>query len=99
MVNARFVKPLDEALLDSLAREGYSVITLEEGSAAGGFGSAVLEYYAQNGITDMVVDVMGVPDYFVEHGSVGEQRDEVGLTEEALVQKIKLMKQKQPKRA
>ncbi|SMO40216.1 1-deoxy-D-xylulose-5-phosphate synthase [Melghirimyces algeriensis] len=86
VVNARFVKPLDSELLNRLHQEGTPIVTIEEGSAIGGFGSAVLEYYAEQNIYDMQVKVLGVPDYFVEHGSVEEQRKEVGLTVENLVQ-------------
>lgn len=89
VVNARFAKPLDEELLFTLARDGYTVITLEEGAVQGGFGSAVLECYAQAGYHDMVVELMGIPDYYVEHGSVKEQRAEVGLTPENVAQKVR----------
>src|SRR5690606_2194098 len=68
VVNARFAKPLDEELLFTLAREGYSIITLEEGCLAGGFGSAVLETLSQAGYYHTVVECMGVPDEFIEHG-------------------------------
>ncbi|WP_047151496.1 1-deoxy-D-xylulose-5-phosphate synthase [Aneurinibacillus tyrosinisolvens] len=89
LINARFAKPLDEQLLNALARDGYSVITLEEGSLKGGFGSAVLEHYAGAGYHDMVVEPMAIPDYYVEHGSVGEQRAETGLTPENVAQKVR----------
>ncbi|EST56169.1 1-deoxy-D-xylulose-5-phosphate synthase [Brevibacillus panacihumi W25] len=82
LVNARFCKPLDEELLSRLAQEGYKIITVEEGAEMGGFGSAVVEYLAQAGYHDVPVQIVGVPDYFVEHGSVKEQRNEVGLTAE-----------------
>jgi len=65
-----------------LAQEGYKIITVEEGAEMGGFGSAVVEYFAQAGYHDVPVQIVAVPDYFVEHGSVKEQRNEVGLTAE-----------------
>lgn len=80
VINARFAKPLDEHMLLKLAEDDIPVITIEEGVRAGGFGSAVLEFYASQHIYHMVVQTMGIPDYFVEHGSVSDQREEVGLT-------------------
>jgi 1-deoxy-D-xylulose-5-phosphate synthase len=89
VINARFAKPLDEEMLFMLARDGYTVVTLEEGAVQGGFGSAILECYANAGYHDMVVELMGIPDYYVEHGSVKEQRAEVGLTPEHVAQKVR----------
>lgn len=88
VVNARFAKPLDEELLFTLAREGYSIITLEEGCLAGGFGSAVLETLSQAGYYHTVVECMGVPDEFIEHGSVREQREALGLTPDVVAKKV-----------
>ncbi|GAB7386838.1 1-deoxy-D-xylulose-5-phosphate synthase [Bacillaceae bacterium] len=99
IVNARFVKPLDEELLLSLARENYSVVTLEEGCFYGGFGSAVREFYAQAGFHHMVVESIAIPDYFVEHGSVAELRAETGLTVEHLVQKVRALRPRRRQRA
>ncbi|MDF2922014.1 MAG: 1-deoxy-D-xylulose-5-phosphate synthase [Paenibacillaceae bacterium] len=80
VVNARFIKPLDGAMLQSLAAEMLPVVTLEEGARMGGFGSAVLEYYSDHDVYGLPVKNMAIPDYFVEHGSIKEQRCEVGLT-------------------
>ena len=63
------------------------MITMEEGSIQGGFGSASLEFYAAKGVVGLQVEIMGIPDYFVEHGSVTEQREEVGLTAQNLLLK------------
>ncbi|PZE22045.1 1-deoxy-D-xylulose-5-phosphate synthase [Paenibacillus xerothermodurans] len=89
VVNARFIKPLDTAMLMQLADENIPIITMEEGVRLGGFGSSVLEYYANQNVYGLQVKVLGVPDYFVEHGSVKEQRTEVGLTAEDLVAEVK----------
>ncbi|WP_204516805.1 1-deoxy-D-xylulose-5-phosphate synthase [Brevibacillus fulvus] len=89
LVNARFCKPLDEELLLRLAKEGYEIITVEEGAVSGGFGSAVLEFYARNGYHTVPVETIGIPDYFVEHGSVKEQRQEVGLTAERIAASVR----------
>lgn len=89
LVNARFCKPLDEELLFRLAKEGYDIITVEEGSEMGGFGSAVIECYSRAGYHGMNVQVVAVPDYFVEHGSVKEQRQEVGLTADHIAARVR----------
>jgi 1-deoxy-D-xylulose-5-phosphate synthase len=88
VVNARFVKPLDEAMLLQLAKENLPLITLEEGALLGGMGSAVLEFFAQQHIVGMHIRTMGIPDYFVEHGSIKDQRKEVGLTAENVVSQM-----------
>lgn len=92
VVNARFLKPLDHTMLLELAHAGTSMVVLEEASQAGSLGSAVLEFYAEHEIYDARVHLMGVPDIFVEHGSIKEQRQETGLTVEALCARIKAMK-------
>jgi len=92
VVNARFLKPLDDTMLSFLAKEGLPIVTIEEGAAAGGFGSAVLEWLAANGAYGVPVRVMGVPDVFVEHGSIHEQRVEVGLTAERLAASVRALR-------
>lgn len=99
IVNARFIKPLDEQMLRMLANENKPIITMEEGSIMGGFGSAVMEFYAANNIHNMQVKNMGVPDYFVEHGSIKDQRQEVCLTAERLVAIIHEMSPRLSQRA
>ncbi|MBG9733778.1 1-deoxy-D-xylulose-5-phosphate synthase [Paenibacillus alvei] len=91
VINARFIKPLDSEMLAQLAKERLPIIVLEESSAIGGLGSAVLEWYAEHDIFDMRVKPVGVPDCFVEHGSIKEQRNEVGLTPERVVKEIHSM--------
>ena len=69
VVNARFVKPLDSALLLALARTKRLIVTVEEAYLAGGFGSAVIELLEENGLQDRVRVVrMGIPDRIVTHG-------------------------------
>ncbi|WP_438491297.1 1-deoxy-D-xylulose-5-phosphate synthase [Paenibacillus sp. IHBB 3054] len=92
VVNARFLKPLDNSMLLELAHAATSMVVLEEASQAGSLGSAVLEFYAEHEIYDARVHLMGVPDLFIEHGSIKEQRQETGLTVEALCGRIKAMK-------
>jgi len=87
IVNARFIKPLDLALLKQQAATATCFITLENGSAAGGFGSAVAEALAANNITTPV-HVIGWPDRFMGQGTVDQLRKEAGLTAERIVATI-----------
>ncbi|WP_342414733.1 1-deoxy-D-xylulose-5-phosphate synthase [Paenibacillus sp. FSL R10-2782] len=89
VVNARFLKPLDEDMLRELAQQHTKLIILEEASEAGSLGSAVLEFYAKEEMQNAQVRLMGIPDLFVEHGSIKEQRAEVGLTVEAVCLKLR----------
>ncbi|MEC0371993.1 1-deoxy-D-xylulose-5-phosphate synthase [Paenibacillus chibensis] len=89
VVNARFLKPVDEEMLLELAHSHTNMIVLEEASEAGSLGSAVLEFYAAKHVFDARVSLMGVPDRFIEHGSVKEQRQETGLTSEAVCVEVK----------
>lgn len=88
VVNARFIKPLDKDMLLELAQHGHHMIVVEEASQAGSLGSAVLEFYAEHGLSGLHIHLMGVPDRFIEHGSIKEQLNEVGLTAESIVQKV-----------
>lgn len=88
VINARFIKPLDEGMLLELANRNMRIVTLEEGAEMGGFGSAVLEFYAKKSIYGLQIQTIGVPDYFVEHGSVQHQRNEVGLTVDNVAQRL-----------
>ena len=89
IVNARFIKPMDEAMLLQLSKEHLPIIVMEEACSIGSLGSAVLEFYAAHHIQQVNVTPIGVPDYFVEHGSIEQQREEVGLTSERLVNEVK----------
>ncbi|MBW5446766.1 1-deoxy-D-xylulose-5-phosphate synthase [Cohnella sp. CFH 77786] len=89
VVNARFVKPLDEATLARLANEGLPMLVLEEGSEQGGLGGAVLEFYAREDFRNAAVQLAGVPDVFVEHASIKEQRQECGLTAENVANRLR----------
>ena len=68
VVNARFIKPLDQELIIPLARNIRQIITVEENTVQGGFGSAVLELLSDHGINDVIVKRLGISDHFVEHG-------------------------------
>ncbi|MNI17484.1 1-deoxy-D-xylulose-5-phosphate synthase [compost metagenome] len=88
VVNGRFLKPLDNKMLIDLAQHTHHLIVLEEACQAGSLGSAVLEFYAEHGLSGLDIHLMGVPDRFIEHGSIKEQLQEVGLTAEAVVRKV-----------
>jgi 1-deoxy-D-xylulose-5-phosphate synthase len=66
-----FVKPLDENLLHRIFKEFKTIITIEDGVVKGGFGSAILEFSAQNNYTS-IVKTLGIPDEFIEQGTVEE---------------------------
>lgn len=84
----RFIKPLDEAILNEVAKTNYEkIITIEDGALAGGFGSAVAEWMKDNGVSTPLVR-KGLPDKFVEHGSVKELRQLVGLDDESILRCI-----------
>ena len=79
----RFLKPLDENILHEVGRRFKKIITVEDGVRNGGLGSAVLEWMSDHGYNPQVVR-LGLPDTFVEHGSVAELRKIVGLDVESI---------------
>ena len=79
VVNARFVKPLDEHLILTLAAQHGRVLTVEENVVAGGFGSAVLELLADHDLFGVAVKRLAIPDVFVEHGTQDVLRQKYGL--------------------
>ncbi len=87
VVDARFAKPLDTALLESLAREHELLVTVEEGVLQGGFGSAVLEALSDAGLAPRVLRI-GLPDRYVTHGAPKRLHEEVGFTAEAIAERI-----------
>src|SRR5690606_29993809 len=80
-----FIKPLDEQMLSTIAGSRLPVLTVEEGVRAGGFGSAVMEFYTERHLETGQVRILGIGDRFVEHGSIREQRQLVGLTVQDIV--------------
>jgi 1-deoxy-D-xylulose-5-phosphate synthase len=78
VINARFVKPLDEAVIEKAVKSGF-VITLEENAMMGGFGSAVLECVNQLRLSSERISTLGIPDAFIEHGDRDELLSELGL--------------------
>ncbi len=86
----RFLKPIDEKALLEIAQTFDKIITLENGTRKGGLGSAVLEFMADNGFTPQV-KVLGLPDEFVEHGSIPELLRLTGLDTDSIYNDIKTM--------
>lgn len=84
----RFLKPLDEALLHEVGKNFTRIITIEDGVLKGGMGSAVLEFMADNGYTPRVSRI-GIPDGFVEHGSVKELYHLCGMDEDGILRVMK----------
>lgn len=79
VINARFVKPMDKDLLLKYAKKAKAVVTVEEGVLDGGFGSAVLELLAEEGV-NVPVKRIGLPDKFIEQGKIAELHQSYGLT-------------------
>ena len=84
----RFVKPLDENLLKEVAAKFKHVITVEDGVREGGFGSAVIEWMEDNG-QHLDIVRLGLPDHFVEHGTVAQLQSIVGIDAEGIRRTIK----------
>lgn len=83
----RFVKPLDTALLEEVAAKFTRVITVEDGARNGGFGSAVLEWMADNGHAPKITR-MGLPDSFIEHGTVQQLMEIAGIDKDSIKKEI-----------
>lgn len=83
----RFLKPLDEMMLTIIAQRFQHVFTIEDGSRMGGMGSAVLEWMDDHGYSPEVIR-LGLPDHFIEHGTVEELRQIVGLDTHSICERI-----------
>jgi 1-deoxy-D-xylulose-5-phosphate synthase len=95
VVNARFIKPLDESLLHDLMGKNIPILTIEEGVLQGGFGSAVLEFASDNKYKQVEIDRIGIPDYFVEQGSVDLLLEELHITKEETIARVESLVKKQ----
>jgi 1-deoxy-D-xylulose-5-phosphate synthase len=87
VINARFLRPLDEALILPLARRIGRVVTMEEGCLAGGFGAAVLETLNDH---DVLVPALriGIPDVLVDHATPDQSKEALGLTPAQMAERI-----------
>ena len=88
LINARFVKPLDEKMLDFLAAGHSLIVTMEENVKTGGFGMAVADYMRMNHPQVQVL-IFAVPDQFVEHGNPEKLKEKLGLDPVSIYEKIK----------
>ena len=85
----RFLKPIDETILQEVAEKFNRIITVENGVKTGGLGSAVIEWMNDHGYHPEIIR-LGLPDTeFVEHGTVAELQHIVGLDKEAIIKAIK----------
>ena len=88
VVNMRFAKPLDTELLDDIAARHSRIITIEENSLPGGFGSAVAEYFTDNNYKNDILRI-GLPDHFVDHGTQEELHKLLSLDPDGITERVK----------
>ena len=88
VVNARFIKPMDENMLHDIMKAGLPILTIEESMLQGGFGSAVLEFAFDHQYRNSAIERMGIPDEFIEHGDVDQLLAEINVTAEEAVKRI-----------
>lgn len=89
-LDLRFLKPLDEKLLKQFFKKHQKVITIEDGSVNGGMGSAILEFVSEKGIAAEIRRI-GIPDRFVDHGTIEELYKECGMDRESIIHAAKAM--------
>lgn len=88
VVNVRFIKPFDKALVDTLIEKGTPIITLEDNALIGGFGAAISEYLHEKGAKNQLLS-LGIGDEFVTHGSVKTLYKHIGLDSDSVAEKIR----------
>lgn len=88
VVNARFIKPLDEELLLDLANNHQNILTIEENVAAGGYGSSVLEFLTGKGVRGINFKILGLPDQFITHGATDVLLGKCGLDVEGVCRAV-----------
>jgi 1-deoxy-D-xylulose-5-phosphate synthase len=84
----RFLKPLDEKIMEIVAQDYDHIITIEDGALNGGFGSAILEWLADRGYSKHVTR-LGIPDRFIEHGKPAELYQLAGLDMKSIIKAIR----------
>lgn len=94
IINARFIKPVDEKILHELMAEEMPILTIEEGILAGGFGSSILEFAEIHGYYNKQIVRKGIPDVFVEHGQVSILLEKLDLTVEGIIKQIMIIVKK-----
>lgn len=88
LVNARYVKPIDEEMLTYLSHSHKLVVTMEENVASGGLGEKVRAFYDNEGI-DMQIETIAIPDAYVEHGNVDILKKEIGIDADTVIARVK----------
>lgn len=88
VINARFIKPLDEKMLHDIMSKKMPILTIEEAVLKGGFGSSILEFASDNKYNDIEIDRIGIPDVFIEQGSVDLLLDEINITKEETIARV-----------
>jgi len=88
VVNARYAKPLDSKLMLDLVGHTKRIVTVEENTLSGGFGSSVIELLQESGISDVQVKSLGIPDEFVEQGSQAVLRGKYGLDATGIARQV-----------
>lgn len=89
IVNARFLKPMDENLLHELLKNHSKVVTIEDNVVSGGFGSRINKFVIDNNYNNIKIENIGIPDKFVEHGNIDELFETIGMSDEQIAQRIK----------
>ena len=89
VINARFIKPLDDELIQKYCQPQSNIITVEEGSLAGGFGSAIMERCEELGLRDVRFHRIGIPDEYVHHGSQDVLRAQYDLHAEGIAKRVR----------
>ncbi|MCZ7612149.1 MAG: hypothetical protein M5T52_01005 [Ignavibacteriaceae bacterium] len=99
LFNMRFIKPLDEQLLEQIAAKHEKIVTIEENNLPGGFGSAVIEFFADRNYKNDILRI-GIPDNFIDHGTQAELHKQISIDPAGIVSQISafLKKINQPKR-
>jgi 1-deoxy-D-xylulose-5-phosphate synthase len=88
IINMRFIKPLDTDMLDDIVQKHNKIVTLEESTLVGGFGSGILEYLNENKYKNDVLRI-GLPDKFIEHGTQSELHHILEIDSAGIAKKVK----------
>ena len=91
LYDMRFVKPMDLNILHRVCQSGDKIITIEDGVITGGFGSAILEFMADNNYTNNI-KLLGIPDKFIKHGTTNKLKESIGLDSMGLRKEIEKFK-------
>ena len=87
LVNARFVKPIDEDAIREACKEHMLIVTMEENVAAGGYGERVLDFMNRDGLRSRCLNI-SIPDAYVEHGNVELLKKEIGIDAGSIAERI-----------